>query len=82
MASMMVQTVLTMRFMIICQNRNKKLVSSEALLSASSDENVRLAMFYVGSNVMDWPLEAQRALTDGHEICVRESVQFSSSLDW
>lgn len=32
-----------------------------------------LAMFYIGSNVMDWPLEAQRALADGHEICVRES---------
>ena len=23
-------------------------------------------MFYIGSNVMDWPLEAQRALADGH----------------
>ena len=22
-------------------------------------------MFYVGSNVLDWPLEAQRAITDG-----------------
>lgn len=31
------------------------------------------AMFYIGSNVMDWPLEAQRGLADGHEICVRES---------
>lgn len=33
-----------------------------------------LAMFYIGSNVMDWPLEAQRALADGHEICVRKSL--------
>ncbi|KAJ7244341.1 hypothetical protein C8J57DRAFT_1681251 [Mycena rebaudengoi] len=24
----------------------------------------------IGSNVMDWPLQAQRAVTDGHEICV------------
>lgn len=31
-------------------------------------------MFYVGSNVMNWPLEAQRGLADGHEICVRESL--------
>jgi len=23
------------------------------------------AMFYIGSNVMDWPLEAQRAVADG-----------------
>ena len=29
-------------------------------------------MLYIGSNVMDWPLEAQRGLADGHEICVRE----------
>lgn len=27
-------------------------------------------MFYIGSNVMNHPLEAQRALADGHEICV------------
>jgi len=27
-------------------------------------------MFYIGSNVMDWPLEGQRALADGHHICV------------
>ena len=27
-------------------------------------------MFYIGSNVMDWPLEAARGLADGHEICV------------
>ncbi|KAL4070066.1 carbohydrate esterase family 4 protein [Scleroderma yunnanense] len=27
-------------------------------------------MFYIGTNVMNVPLEAQRALADGHEICV------------
>lgn len=27
-------------------------------------------MFYIGSNVMDWPVEAQRGLQDGHQICV------------
>lgn len=32
-------------------------------------------MFYVGSNVVDWPLEAQRGLADGHEMCV--SIPFS-----
>jgi hypothetical protein len=26
---------------------------------------VHPAMFYIGSNVMDWPLEGQRALADG-----------------
>jgi hypothetical protein len=29
-------------------------------------------MFYIGSNVLDWPLQAQRALADGHQICIRE----------
>ena len=29
-------------------------------------------MYYIGSNVMSVPLEAQPALADGHEICVRE----------
>lgn len=27
-------------------------------------------MFFIGSNVMDWPLQAIRAKQDGHEICV------------
>ncbi|KAG1748053.1 carbohydrate esterase family 4 protein [Suillus lakei] len=35
-----------------------------------SQNNQKATMFYIGSNVMDWPLEAQRALADGHEICV------------
>ena len=26
-------------------------------------------MFYIGSNVMDWPMQAQRGLVDGHHIC-------------
>ncbi len=25
---------------------------------------------YIGSNVIDWPLEAQRGIVDGHHICV------------
>ena len=33
-------------------------------------------MFYIGSNVMGWPIEAQRALADGHEICAREFFLF------
>jgi len=24
-----------------------------------------IAMFFIGSNVMDWPLETQRAIADG-----------------
>jgi len=32
--------------------------------------NQKATMFYIGSNVADWPNEAQRGLTDGHQICV------------
>ncbi|KAI9511948.1 carbohydrate esterase family 4 protein [Russula earlei] len=35
-----------------------------------ASQNQKATMFYIGSNVLDWPLEAQRALADGHEICV------------
>jgi len=34
-----------------------------------SSQKQKATMFYIGSNVLDWPLEAQRAITDGHEIC-------------
>ncbi|KAF4565644.1 hypothetical protein EYR36_002222 [Pleurotus pulmonarius] len=27
-------------------------------------------MYFVGSNVIDWPREARRAVSDGHEICL------------
>ncbi|KAJ7211160.1 carbohydrate esterase family 4 protein [Mycena pura] len=30
----------------------------------------KATMFYIGSNTLDWPLQAQRAVADGHEICV------------
>ncbi|KZP25895.1 carbohydrate esterase family 4 protein [Athelia psychrophila] len=44
--------------------------SHNAFYDYLSEQKQKATMFYVGSNVMDWPLEAQRALTDGHEICV------------
>ncbi|KAJ7185413.1 carbohydrate esterase family 4 protein [Mycena filopes] len=34
------------------------------------EKNQKATMFYIGSNVLDWPLQAQRAVADGHEICV------------
>ncbi|WFD00023.1 hypothetical protein MYAM1_002769 [Malassezia yamatoensis] len=34
------------------------------------DNKLRATMFYIGTNVMDWPLQAQRGVTDGHDICV------------
>lgn len=38
-----------------------------------ASQNQKATMFYIGSNVLNWPLEAQRALADGHQICIRES---------
>ncbi|KAH9957567.1 chitin deacetylase [Russula dissimulans] len=34
-----------------------------------ASQNQKATLFYIGSNVMDWPYEAQRGLVDGHEIC-------------
>ncbi|KAM0786973.1 hypothetical protein ACM66B_002391 [Microbotryomycetes sp. NB124-2] len=30
------------------------------------EQNQKADLFYIGSNVLDWPLEAQRGLADGH----------------
>lgn len=35
-----------------------------------SEQSQKATMFYIGSNVMNHPVEAQRAIADGHEICV------------
>ncbi|PWZ02250.1 glycoside hydrolase/deacetylase [Testicularia cyperi] len=34
------------------------------------EKKQKATMFYIGSNVLDWPLEAQRGIVDGHHICV------------
>jgi len=31
--------------------------------------NQKATLYYIGSNVLDWPLQAQRGLADGHQIC-------------
>src|SRR6266702_8705582 len=37
-----------------------------------ASQNQKATMYYVGSHVLEWPLEAQRAIADGHEICARK----------
>ncbi|KAH7906360.1 carbohydrate esterase family 4 protein [Hygrophoropsis aurantiaca] len=55
--------------------------SHNAFYDYLSQNNQKATMFYIGSNVMDWPLEAQRALADGHEICVHTwSHRYMTSL--
>jgi len=44
--------------------------SHNAFYDFLQEQNQKATMFFIGSNVLDWPLEAQRALADGHEICV------------
>ena len=41
-----------------------------------ASQNQKATLYYIGSNVLDWPLEAQRAIADGHEICARELSAF------
>jgi len=41
-----------------------------------SSQNQKATMFFIGSNVLNWPNEARRALADGHEICARECLLF------
>ncbi|KAF9220646.1 carbohydrate esterase family 4 protein [Gyrodon lividus] len=45
--------------------------SHNAFYDYLQQNNQKASMFYIGSNVMDWPLEAQRGLADGHEICMQ-----------
>ncbi|KAJ3574388.1 hypothetical protein NP233_g1798 [Leucocoprinus birnbaumii] len=57
--------------------------SHNAFYDFLASKNQKATMYYIGSNVMDWPLEAQRGLADGHEICVhtwshRYMTSFSS----
>ncbi|KAJ7151805.1 carbohydrate esterase family 4 protein [Mycena crocata] len=44
--------------------------SHNAFYDYLTQQNQKATMFFVGSNVIDWPLQAQRAVDDGHEICV------------
>lgn len=55
--------------------------SHNAFYDYLSAQKQKATMFYIGSNVLDWPLEAQRALADGHEICVHTwSHQYMTAL--
>ncbi|KIK60426.1 carbohydrate esterase family 4 protein [Collybiopsis luxurians FD-317 M1] len=44
--------------------------SHNAFYDFLQSQNQKATFYFIGSNVADFPLEAQRALADGHEICV------------
>ncbi|GAA5891304.1 hypothetical protein JCM8208_002579 [Rhodotorula glutinis] len=55
--------------------------SHNAFYDYLEQQNQKATMFYIGSNVVDWPLEAQRGLADGHEICAHTwSHRYMTSL--
>ncbi|KAK0201236.1 carbohydrate esterase family 4 protein [Desarmillaria ectypa] len=55
--------------------------SHNAFYDYLTEQDQKASMFYIGSNVMDWPLEAQRAVADGHEVCVHTwSHRYSTSI--
>ncbi|KIK61546.1 carbohydrate esterase family 4 protein [Collybiopsis luxurians FD-317 M1] len=43
--------------------------SHNAFYDFLQSQNQKATFYFIGSNVASFPLEAQRALTDGHEIC-------------
>ncbi|KAL1408950.1 chitin deacetylase [Vanrija albida] len=54
--------------------------SHNALYNFLEENNQKATMFFIGSNVMDWPLQAIRAKDDGHQICVHTwSHQYMTS---
>ncbi|WFD28125.1 hypothetical protein MNAN1_003131 [Malassezia nana] len=45
--------------------------SHNALYNALQQNNLKATLFYVGSSVIKYPYQAQRGITDGHDICVQ-----------
>ncbi|WVQ73106.1 hypothetical protein IAR50_002670 [Cryptococcus sp. DSM 104548] len=55
--------------------------SHNALYDLLLENDQKATMFFIGSNVMDWPLQALRAYDEGHQICVHTwSHQYMTAL--
>ncbi|WWD15610.1 hypothetical protein CI109_100032 [Kwoniella shandongensis] len=55
--------------------------SHNALYDYLRDQGQKATMFYIGSNVIDWPLQALRGIDDGHQLCVHTwSHQYMTSM--
>ncbi|WFD35854.1 hypothetical protein MCUN1_002722, partial [Malassezia cuniculi] len=44
--------------------------SHNAFYDFLQQNKLTATMFFIGANVMDWPYQAQRALVDGHDVCL------------
>ncbi|KAF8151588.1 hypothetical protein B0H34DRAFT_664787, partial [Crassisporium funariophilum] len=51
--------------------------SHNAFYDYLKEHNQKATMFYIGSNVMNWPLEAKRGYDDGHEICILTEISLA-----
>ena len=49
--------------------------SHNALYDFLNEREVNVTLFYVGSNVVNWPLQAQRGIVDGQDLCVNSWSQ-------
>lgn len=49
--------------------------SHNAFYDSMRNTSIYATLFYVGSNVVNWPLQAQRGIVDGHELCVNSWSQ-------
>lgn len=55
--------------------------SHNAFYDFLQTQNQKATLFYIGSNVMDWPLEAERGIVEGHHVCVHTwSHQYMTQL--
>lgn len=55
--------------------------SHNAFYDYLQKEKLKATMFYIGTNVLDLPYQAQRGLADGHDICVHTwSHRYMTSL--
>ena len=54
--------------------------SHNAFYDYLASQKQKATFFYIGRNVINWPLQAKRAIADGHEVCARE-CPFMFSID-
>ena len=55
--------------------------SHNAFYDYLTSQKQKATFFYIGRNVINWPLQAQRAIADGHEVCAREYCSLVPSVD-
>lgn len=70
---------LTFGFLLFFRLCNWLSETIQALYDYLQENDYTATMFFIGSNVIDWPFQAQRGLHDGHEVSHPLAVSSSSS---